>query len=137
MNIFFSLLLIGAAIAYPPLTPSQKSAFEQQVKQALDQSKKVESDLWKEMQDSKTVLTAADKIAAERAATMTAVKETLALEFTGANSLRSEAVRNTLLEILNKNDITPDDLIRLQTVVDKEKPLIEAYDKAQQATPTK
>lgn len=129
MNLIFAFFLF-LATTYPPLTNQQLSEFQQAMTTAIEQSKQQLSDLWQSIGSSKTVLTAADKIKVDTLSTMIATKEILAGKFMQADSIRSPAVREAVLNILHKEEISEADLLNLQSIVDREKAQIKAYDSA-------
>ncbi len=85
-------------------------------------------ELIQEMNNPNALMSASLKIEIKRVAEMVKVKEILNSEFVGKESIRSPLVRSTLLSVMQKPMVSPEDLSRLQQVVDREKAKIKQYD---------
>ncbi len=136
--VFCCLLLTGLGALhaddvgnYPPLTDQQKASFYGQLEDQTTLTQQKLKELENRMGNPDLLMSPALKIEIKRTAEAAKVKEILASEFVGKQSLRSPRVRQILLDVMSKDDIQPQDIERLQEIVDREKAKIAAYDQQQ------
>lgn len=123
------------AASYPPLTSEESAAFQQQVNQAIARAEARVRELEANATRKDLMPTWNSKLELQNAIIQLEVKKTLVGNFHGADSLRSTAVRQALLELLNKSDISTGDLASFQTLVLEEKAKIRAVDAAPKTIP--
>lgn len=104
---------------YPEMTAQEKQVFEQEVQKALQAAEERVQEVVKRLGEPAIYPSA--KIELEIATTQLEVKQTIWQNFMGASSLRSPVVRQKLLELLNKEEITGVDLLEFQKIVNDEK----------------
>ena len=107
----------GASAQTAPLNQSQLQSFQQQLVQAVQTQENRVQELHNKMARQDIVQTSADVAAYENAVLMLEIKRTLLGNFMGTPSLQSAGVRGKLLDIMNKDMITPSDLAELQSQV--------------------
>ncbi len=121
-------LQAGGGPVYPPLSEQEAADFNNQIQDQVDIAQAKLNELIQEMNNPNVLMSASLKIEIKRIAEMVKVKEILASEFAGKQSLRSPLVRSTLLAVMQKTIVSSEDLSHLQQVVDSEKANIRTYD---------
>lgn len=129
--IFFSLFNIALMITVPSgisaanmqaTTQNQEiDHFNQQMQAEIDAAEKRVAEIQKQLTSNTTSPAYIDKVAFQNAITMLEVKKTLRNNFMNSPLLKSQAVRDTLLEVLKKDLITESDLAYLQSVAEQER----------------
>lgn len=115
---------------YPALSPEEGDEFMKKMQQAIDKAEKTLEAAQYQATRHDVMPTWESKIEFQHAITMYEVKKTLMNNFKGTESLRSRAVREKLLKVLNSSDISMADLADLQSLVLNEKEHIRAEDQA-------
>lgn len=135
-NIFCFLSLIGVilfssvnavnAAEYAPLTQEEAADFQNKMNQAIVNAEQAVKDAEVQATRKDVSPTWNSKLAMQNAIVQLEVKKTLMNNFKGTESLQSAAVRQKLLEVLNRSVITTADLTELQSLVLDEKAKIHA-----------
>jgi hypothetical protein len=110
------------AVTALPATPVQETidpAIDQKINEAVQRAEANVAEKLKNATRRDVVPMWSDKLALENAAIQLEVKQTIANNFKGTDSLKNAAVREKLLEILNKSDVTQADLAELQNLVNQ------------------
>lgn len=122
----FCYPMLGIAADYAPLSPEENRVFESQMQQAIQKAEEYVQQTQKVATDNTRAPMWTDKLQMQNAITQLEVKKTLVNNFVGTESLRSAAVRNKLLSILNQTNISTADLAGLQNLVLQEKQRIQS-----------
>lgn len=124
---FFSFFIgVASADQYPVLDPQQQAQYSKQLSDAIARAEQSVKD--NERNATRTDISPNwnSKLELQNAVIQLEVKKTLVNNFKGTDSLRSAAVRQKLLNVLNKSVITTADLADLQSLVIDEKAKIRA-----------
>ncbi len=122
----------GSSAQAAPLNQSQLQSYQQQLVQAVKNQENRVQQIQDKMARTDIVQTSADVAAYDNAILMLEIKRTLLGNFVGTPSLQNGAVRAKLLDIMNKDMVTPGDLAELQSLVNAAK----ASNTTAPATPT-
>lgn len=143
MSKFFSLLAVLALLVTAPALyaasqeytlPNQQqlqayySKLDEQVQKAQARLDEVLAQM-----SNPNIMSPALRLDLDVAAQQLAVKQTLANNFIGTPSMRSQVVRDRLLQIMSQDVINQSDLIGLQSLVASEKAKMANYDQQEKA----
>lgn len=104
------------------LSESELSSYYASIKQQVDKQNQLVEDMMQSLRERKTIFSQAQRAQMEQAIVMLDVKRTLYSNFYGTESIKkSPLVREKLLQVLSKSDITKSDLASLQALVQEEK----------------
>lgn len=104
------------------LSESELSSYYASIKQQVDKQNQLVEDMMQSLRERKTIFSQAQRVQMEQAIVMLDVKRTLYSNFYGTESIKkSPLVREKLLQVLSKSDITKSDLASLQALVQEEK----------------
>lgn len=121
----FALALIAlplSAATYTPATSQQMEDFQKEVDQALAAEQKRVNDLLEEVAKSGKIMTANDKGDLRRLANELASKTVIVQNLNGSEVLsKSQAVRDALIALLKKQNLSPEDILQFQNTINKEK----------------
>lgn len=130
LGIFGFSLLIGIpkifADSYEPLSIEEAAMFQGQLEQLVQKAEKKVKELQQNATRKDVAPTWTSKVELQNGIVQLEVKKTLVNNFKGTESLQSPKVRQKLMEILNKPDISTADLAELQNLVLDEKAKIHA-----------
>ncbi len=116
---------------YPPLTDREKASFYARLGDEITRTENRLSKMLEELKDSDRIHTVSMKLDLQNSAEVLEVKQILAEEFQGKDSIRSPLVRQRLTSLFSKSRISAADLKSLQNLVDREKVKIRQYDDAE------
>lgn len=121
------------ASSYAPLDSQQMDQFNKAMQQAIDNAQKKTDELAHFATRRDISPTWASKVQLKYAMIQLEVKKTLMNNFKDSEGIRSPAVREKLLKLLNSDEITTSDLADLQNLVLREKENIHEFDQRQKA----
>lgn len=113
---------------YPTLSQQDMDGITQAMQQAINKAQKTLNEAGYDATRRDNMPQWSTKVEAQQAMTMFEVKKTLMANFKNSESLRSPAVRQKLLRVLNQDNIGISDLAELQNLVLQEKERIREGD---------
>lgn len=121
--VFFPLSSLFAVIddEYRPLNEQQMNQYLQALQDEIRLQEKRINDIMQGVAKGQYVSTVVDNVRIRTASAVLQVKQTLYSNFVGTQSLRSPLVRQQLLNLMKKDDITASDLASFQALVEQEK----------------
>lgn len=119
------LLPLGSLFAvvsdYQPLTDQQMSQYLQSLQGEIRLQEQRINNIMRDVANGQYVSTVVDNVRIRTASAVLQVKQTLYSNFVGTQSLRSPFVRQQLLNLMKKDEITTSDLAAFQSLVEQEK----------------
>lgn len=125
----------SGGVTYAPLDSQQMDNFNKEMQQAINNAQKKTDELAHFATRRDISPTWASKVQLKYAMIQLEVKKTLMNNFKDSEAIRSFAVREKLLKLLNSDEITTSDLADLQNLVLREKETIHEFDQSQKAVP--
>lgn len=125
--IFFTALLMPLSSLfagggdYSTLTDQQRQQYEQALLNEIQVQEKRINDIMQHVASGQYVSTVVDNVRIRTASAVLQVKQTLYSNFVGTQSLRSPLVRQQLMDLMKKDDISPSDLAAFKALVEQEK----------------
>lgn len=107
---------------YPEMTPAEKEAFYKAMDQEIVNAKKRAQQVLEDFAAQKEAFDPTGTIRADAAAGSLTTKSILVRRFRDAPSIKSPKVREKLLSILKKDEVTMQDLQELDQLVLQERP---------------